>query len=366
MLKRYINSKLLLGSLLWTPLLGCSSFDGPRYEDVPSSDVLAELRLSARAAYVAKGDSLELKVELVAADGSIIPYDSTSAKWTSSFGAAVPVINRGVVFGYEITESPVSVVLQYKHNYITKSDTVLVYVTDLKQAANELRLVSLDSTRVGGAAFGVPRVRVDLYKDGIISTEGSLIPVFVKSPIEAVVNLTGGPNGKPVYSIRNPKYQIGTFWIHSSVNLYGNIIKDSLKFTGLYPDIAGGATLANYNPDNPPAPVDLDAALLKNGQICTIHILLNFSTKDTIDWVFSDSTASQSGCSPDLSNLGSKFGLASLPEVIGSNVLNVPPFHAVIRRSRTEGVIVGMARISKTKQPLPWTKYHVNQINVED
>lgn len=366
MLRKIVKNKIRIWLVLGTALLGCSSFEGPPLENVGASDVLAEVKLSAGAAYVAKGDSLEIGFDLIAADGSIIPYDSTSAKWTTSFAAAVPVTNMGVVFGYTITESPVRVTLQYKHNYITKSDTIDVYVTELKQAANQLKLVSLDSNRVGGAVFGTPRIRVDLYKDGVMLTEGSVLPVFAESPTEAVINLTGGPNNKPIYNIRNPKNQIGTFWIHSSVNLYGNIVKDSLKFTGLYSDIAGTGTLMSFLPDNPPPAVNLDVIPLKLGQLCTIHLLINFSTNDTIDWVFSDSTASDTGCLPDLSDFGSRLGRPSLPEVIGKNALSVPPLHAVVRRSRTEGVIVGMARISRTKQPLPWTAYHVKQLDVEN
>lgn len=353
------KSKFKLFSLLVLALNACSGFDGPEMADIGPHEILAEVRLRSKAIMIAKGDSLKIGFNLVAMDGSEITYDPTKIQWTSSQGVTVSVSSSGVILARQVSATPIKVMVKYVHNYVTRADTVDVFVTDGQFDVDELRLVSLDSNRVGGSGYGIPRVRVDLYRNGVLTKVESTIPIAVDPPIKATLNKQGGPDKEPVYMIDNSKIMVGTFWIRASLNLYGNEVNDSLKFTGLYSSLSGGTVYSDH-PEQIPV---LDTTNVGLYQLCTIHLLMNFSN-ETVDWLYSDSLASETGCSPDLKNTFASFGLWH-GEFIGGNVLNVPPGGIAVRRSNTSGIIVATVRNSITKAVLPWYTYHVRQLDVE-
>ncbi len=346
----------------------CVDMQSPEMDSLEPSDVFAEVKIRSEAIMIAEGDSHQIEFELIAMNEDAIPLNPDAIKWTSAESNIVSVSNTGVIQGLQVSSSPIIVEVKYTHKYVTMFDTVRVYVTDGKIDADGIRLISLDSSRVGGtAAFGAPRIRVDLYKTGALVKKGSLIPIQIDPPAEFRVDGTGGPDSEPVYRITNSKILIGKFWIRASLNLYGVEVEDSLQFTGLYGDQSGSLWIANIPADyNAPVPV-LDTMPLPLFQPCSIVAILNLSSI-AIDVIFSDSMASSTECaaapasyfpppSPILTHLG---------EFIGGNVINVPPWGQAIRRSSTLGVIEYSVRKTDTKQIIPWYANHFKQVDVNE
>lgn len=358
---------ILKSSLVLAMGTACVDIQGPEMEPLKPNDVLAEIKISSTAIMIAKGDSHQIDFKLIAMNDETIPVDLDRIKWTSVESQIVSVSNTGVIRGLDVSEGPIHVAVEYEHKYVTKFDTVSVYVTNERIDANSIRLIALDSTRVGGfAAYGGPRVRVDLYKDGALVEKGALIPIQVDLPALASPDGVGGPNGEPVYRITNDKSIIGKFWVRSSLNLYGNEVNDSLSFTGLYSGFVVPAFgVGSVTPENaPPIPV-LDTIQLKFYQACALQMIMNLSM-DSVDIVFSDSTASSSGCIPMGTGAIEGIGLGVHGEFVGGNVLNMPPFSIALRKSNTTGVITFSARKSATKERLPWFIGHIRQIDVQD
>jgi hypothetical protein len=358
---RRIQSVLFLGLLA-----ACVDIQGPAMEQLPPSDILAEVRIRSNAIMIEEGDSLQVEFDLIAMNNDRIPLDPNNIKWESRESQIVSVSPTGMIYGRSVSSAPVFVIVEYVHKYVTKRDTVSVYVTDGRIDANGIKLVALDSNRIGGIGFnGAPRVRIDLYKDGTLVQKGALIPIQIDPPAKATADAMGGPDNEPVYRITNQDLLIGKFWIRSSLNLYGNEVNDSILFTGLYSDFVLPAITALTVAPNSGLPVPLlDTVPINTYQVCAINLILNLSM-ETVDVIFSDSTASPTGCAPGDPAILSAIGLPAYGDFIGGNVLSLPPFMGAIRRSNTTGVIVFRIRKSSTKEELPWFAGHFEQKDVQ-
>lgn len=356
-------------SILIAAVSGCVDVGGPEMPPLASNDILAEISVRSRAIMIAQGDSHQIQFDLIAMNEGVIPYNIDNITWVSQDPLIVSVNEHGVLYGADITDDPVQVTVSYNHNYVTKFDTVSIYVTNGRIDANEIRLIAIDSTRVGGSGmFGNPRVRVDLYKNGSLVRKGALIPITVEEPAEAIVDGFGGPDREPVYRITNMRYLIGKFWVRSSLNLYGNEVNDSLSFTGLNNDFINPAIgiWPVADPLNPPVTV-LDTMPLNLYQLCAMQMIMNLSM-DAVDIVYSDSAASPTGCDPvpesqlDSMNLGfPRYG-----QFIGGNVLNMPPYSLAFRKSSTAGIVSYRVRKSATGEYLPTFTNHLKQADVQD
>lgn len=363
-------TNLLKYSFLLVLGTACVDVEGPKRETLSPSDVLAQVRIRSEAIMIAKGDSHQIEFDIIAMNGESIPFDHSRIKWTTTEAQTVSTSQNGTLYGKEITTTPIKVIVQYEHKYITKLDTVNVYVTDGRIDANKIRLVSIDSNRIGANPLGGhPRVRVDLYKNDSIVEKGSFIPIQADAPVVATMDPAGGPGGEPVYRISNDRLRIGKFWVRASLNLYGNEISDSLSFTGLYGALPTPISGVSDLPEDYNGPIPLlDTIPLRLFQLCTVQIFVNFSSAP-VDFVFSDSTASSTGCASDPASI--TFLSTFLPwpaygEFIGGNVLNMPPLTTAIRKSRTAGVVSFTVRNSLTKETLPWFTGRIQQTDVPD
>lgn len=356
---------LLYSSVILLFGAACVDIQGPMTENLAPHDVLAKFRFRSSAIMIAEGDSMQLDFALIATSKDTMPFDPEKAKWTSSEVNSVTVSKTGVIYGHNISDVPIRIIAQYQHNFVTKLDTVDVYVTEGRLNVDELRLVALDSTRIGGGlSTPKPRVRVDLYKNGILVKKGAPIPLQVDAPATSASDRTGGSDGEPVHRVSNEMWRIGKFWVRSSVNLYGTEVNDSLQFTGLYGAFMPGTTIMDIAPGTvSPAPI-LDTIVPIPYQLCAVQWILNLS-KDTVDIVYSDSTASSTGCEP---YNGSLSGLGPTPfgKFIGGNVLNVPPNSIASRQSRTTGIISFTVRKSSTKEIISAYANRSQQIDVPD
>ena len=343
----------------------CVDIQGPAMEDLGAGDVLAEVQIRSSAILVEIDDSLQIDFDLVAANNERIPYDQDNIKWSSTASQIVAVTNTGMIHGRAVSSGPIKIGVQYVHKYVTRTDTVNVYVTDGRVDANAIRLISLDSSRVGSnSPYGIPRVRVDLYKDGALVEKGALIPIQITAPAVATLDRVGGPDSEPVYRIQNNKSLIGKFWIRASVNLYGNEVEDSLGFTGLYGSLTSGISIYTVPANNPPPIPILDTIPLNLNQICGVQLILNLST-EMVDVVFSDSTVSSTACRPGDADFRG-YGLPFYGEFIGGNVASMPPMSLAVRKTNTPGVVSHTVRKSATKETLPWFIGHIQQVDVDE
>lgn len=351
-------------SFLLIIVSACVDIQGPEMGVFPDEDILAWIRIRSDAIMIAKGDSHKIGFDIVSVTKDSIPFDSQKIKWSTEEAQVVSVSSDGVIYGRDTSEGPVRIHVSYEHNHVTKYDTVSVYVTDGIIDANSLRLITLDSARIGASAVKAPRVRIDLYKDGGLVEKGAIIPVKVDEPAVASMDPTGGPDGEAVYRISNDNFLIGTFWIRASLNLYGSEVSDSVQFTGLYGSfITPLGFISDVSPGQQ-VPL-LDTIPLGQYQLCALYGILNFSS-DTVDIVFSDSTASSSGCEAGDISLVEIFGLPTHGIFIGGNVNNMPPYTMAVRRSNTADRIVWSARNSTTKKPIPEFTSHFRQVDVQD
>lgn len=361
----FLSCKILILSSF---IIGCVDIQGPEREPLEPGDVLSEIKIRSNAIMIANGDSLQIPFDIIATNNDLLPVDLEKIRWKSLEAQVVSVSPSGVVKGLNISNGPIFVAVQYSYNDVTRHDTVSVYVTNGRIDANELKLIALDSTRVGGvgSSGGTPRVRIDLYKDGFLVEKGALIPIQVDAPATATAAALGGPDGEPVYHITNQRSLLGKFWIRSSLNLYGNEVNDSISFTGLYGDFVLPAISAyEVSPGSePPIPI-LDTIALRTFQLCAPWLILNLSM-ETIDVVFSDSTAQSTDCDTGDSAVVTGVGLPAHGIFIGGNVTNMPPFSAAVRKSRTAGIISYSMRKSSDKQLLPWFASRMEQQDVQD
>lgn len=348
---------------------GCVDIEGPARESLSPSDVFAEIKIKSEAIMIARGDSHRIEIDLIAMNEDTIPYDVGKITWTSLETQTVSVTPEGVIYGKEVASSPINIIASYTYKSVTKMDTVSVYVTDGKIDANEIRLTSLDSNRIGAFPVinrGYPRVRVDLYKDGALVEKGSLIPIQVDEPASAVADGTGGPDMEPVYRITNDQLLIGKFWVRASLNLYGNEVADSISFTGLYNSMPSPIIAIGDIPEGYAGPIPLlDTIPLRLYQLCSTYMIMNLSSS-TVDILFSDSTASSTDCDPGPPGYVASIGLPPYGEIIGGNVLAMPPMTLAVRKSRTAGVISYIVRNSSTQQVLPWFTGHIKQTDVQE
>lgn len=346
----------------------CVDIEGPGIPAYPTSDILAKFDVRSSAVMIAEGDSLQIAFDLIAMNGGSIPYDPTKIEWRSMEAQKVWVTGTGMLYGMELTDGPIEVIAKYTHNHVTKYDTIGVYVTDGVIDANELKLIALDSTTVGagGLISGHTRIRIDLYKNGQLVKLGAQIPLMVDKPADAELIIGGGDNGETVYAITNDRNLLGHFWVKSSLNLYGNEVKDSISFVGTHSSIVTAmAVVSTVDPERPDPPVLLDTIQAYQVGPCALHTIMNLSMVN-IDIVYSDSTAAVNECGPTSPELLANMGFPFHGEFIGGNVTNVPPFSIAFRKSRTLGVVSFYARESDSKKPLLMFANHFEQVRIDD
>ncbi len=335
-------------------LLACSTLEGPDTFELKQSDVAVKINVNSDFVVISKDDTLQLQISVIAANGSSIEINPDSTFWISQDPSQVEVDQLGRIVGKVANNIPVRIIVAYKHNFNTVIDTVFTYVTNEKYEDASIKVVQIDSNLVGAFPFfaGVnnPRIRVDIYKDGVPIVKGTQIPVDIgMMHVSAQFNNSGGPDGEPVYFVANEYGYIGKFWIRSNGNLYGNDVSDSLLFFGQYP--AGNAALwhwvtADVNGIIIPYslnPLDLSPQL----QPCGAFIVYNYTTRP-FDVVFSDSAESGTVCG----NPPNAFAGIS---VLDGNILGVPAGGGGKRRVNRVGLVHYYLRDAVTKETLPYS-----------
>ncbi len=344
----FLLKYLRLTMLSSVVLSACVDIEGPVPQPVEPSDILANVLMSTTGVVMQIGDSVALSLTAVAMDkGEIAITNPSSIVWTSDDEARVRVDSTGRIWGNAVNSAPVLVIGSWTYNGVTRADTIPVTVTATRYDLTELKLVALDSQRVGGTSlFGSPRVRVDGYVNNSLAIEGAILPLYTTAPVSIT-----RPTGQNYYSIDNPTTYLGDFTVYVGGNVYGTEMLDSIVFTGIYPTtvVAGFADILSWE-SNPSSisPPSTEATFV---QPCAVFLLTVFTSSRPIDIVFSDS-ASGSSADCELSDPTNSFLFL---EVVSGNVENVPPgtFGYLVRKSATIGEVKWHVRYADTKEIIP-------------
>lgn len=327
--------------------------EGPGLVSLRPEETVSQIMLNSDFVMMQLGDTLSLSVKVTAIDRSELPVDLEKIVWVSQDSSQVEVSRYGQLKAKVASNLPVRVIVSYKENLNTVLDTVQVYVTQNRLVGSNIKLIVLDSNRVGGAPsfvmLGHPRLRVDIFDNSEnLVVKGASIPISTPAQVTSLFNPTGGDDNEPVYNIMNDAVKKGSFWVKSSVNLYGVPVVDSAKFIGLYPVTIGTFLFGNFigeDGDGSIVPRIQDTTkLAPQIQPCGVFAITNSTTKP-FDVVFSDSL-SIGTCNELDSNL---FGV----KVVGGNILGLAPSMRGIRRVRTVGTVDYYLRDAVTKERLP-------------
>lgn len=351
-----ITVYLVVGVILG--ISGCTDIKGPTVPTIDDSDAFASLSFTTKVAYIQKGDTLPLRLIATAADGSSIPVNINSVSWSSSDSSLVHVDSLGRIVARGVTLLPVDIVAVYRHSFTTRTDTVQVYVTFDEFQAATVRMIAIDSARVGTGALYTgtfPRLKVELRDgNGDLLNIGKL-PLSKPGSISTTYNQTAGPSGEPVYLINSSGRVFGKFWIKASFNFYGVEVRDSVEFTGthryglpLHKVVESSDGVFSF--DGP------DGAGRLSIQPCGV-ISFALEIFRAVDIVFSDSASSSGGCEPlSEAGLGTViyYGDIYKGDFIGGNLLNIQPgLSWYFRRSNSKGELNWYVRDATTKEPIP-------------
>lgn len=350
--KLLCSVSLFAGLLVVFLLSACIDIEGPVSKPLAPDEILASVKINRSAVMMQIEDTLDLDIVATALNNTTISVDPANLRWTSREPSQVAVDSLGRIVGLAETEVAVEIIASYTHERTTKADTIPIVVTATRLEATGIKLVAVDSNKVGVDGLLQPRVRVDLYQGETLIMKGVQVPLRAPKPVVLTFSLFGGPEEEPVYSVDNRGF-VGKFWINASTDLYGVAVADSLEFTGIYSAGAAGLWImtdenGNFLPnemsiDQPP-PI---------AQPCALVILMMF-TERNLDIVFSDSTAPSDGCGPIPQNALDIISFVPLGlNMVGGNLLNTPPYSVVVRRSNTRGVVSFYARDAVTKERLP-------------
>ncbi len=342
--------------------IGCVDIQEPLSPPIEARNVFAEFHFTSDAMMTRVGDTLQLSLKAVAIDGSPLQIDLQKVQWKSLDSVRVYVDTFGRVVAKTVVTLPVEVQATYTSGTSTRTAVIPVYVTASEVlSASSLRIVVLDSTRVGyGDGPIYPRIRLDLY-DGVNRVrKGVQLPVTIPIPFKATYVQTGGPEQEPVYFVSNGGARLGKFWVKSFVNLYGVEVADSVEFTGTYPFMASW-TLGEDSAGNP---VSSGPSGLGVTAPCGVIRLMNFGPRP-IEVVFNDSGSNIGGCGALPQNVLAFYGwIFPVFDAVGDSVITVPSYAVGIRRSATRGEVSWYLRDPVTKERLPVSGFY-NSIHTE-
>lgn len=360
---------LCLKAFMSLGLMSCVEFNGPKEDMIDPAQILAEVRWSAEAVIMQEGSMLELSVHAISMLGSEMDLGSAERiTWLSSGPSFVDVDSNGNIHARQSGPNPVNVTVSVTVGDVVKSHRIPVYVTEHTLNITEVKIVSLDSTRIGGRALGDNRIRIDLYRDGASVLEGVRLPLRHPS---AIVSQVASFDVNYVYSIRNNEHYIGDFYIVADANIYGRNMRDSIKYTGLYPFRSLDVTSLGFTNQVifiPPASVTVEydssrirASVSEVTSVVQPCAIIAFQGKsgalapDTpVDIVFDDSLSSVE-CDP--------LGLTEYEDVRSGNIINwIPGSKAMARRSSTIGAVNWYVRDAVTKEPLDISGAYVAKV----
>lgn len=347
-------------------LSSCSDFAGPRIGGISESDILTRVVINSEAVIMKQGDSINLSATLYSMAGTELTGAASSLiEWSSTSPIDATVDSSGKVIARRIVTAPVNIIAKLEYKGTTKADTIPLYITADSYKATEVRLVALDSNRVGALGTHATRVRIDIYDNDDLIIKGARI--HIESTVKGIsVNFAGGGGslGDALFSVQNTASHVGPFYVKVKGNLYGSEISDSLEFTGLYPamvifSIAYNSNTGEYVSSgiNPLVPQLL--------QPCAAMVIMVNGNPEPIDLIFSDSMDSNIDCDPDYPPMFPTM----IQNINGGNLLGIPvpnpgTFPYMQRRSGGTGLISMRIRSVRSQQLIgPTARFDVRTPN---
>lgn len=351
-MRKMFSSTCLIAPLLVLGITGCSDFEGPRIDQVSESNILTRVVINTESVIMKLGDSINLSAKLFSINGSeLTGVPASRIQWSSSSSVDATVDSTGKVKARRVVTAPISIVAKLEYNGTTKADTIPVYITATSYNASQVRIIALDSTRVGAVAMNSPRVRIDIYDNDELVIKGARIHVesSVKG-IDITYAGSGGALGDALFSVRNTPAHIGPFFVKVKGNLYGTEISDSVEFTGLYTgslffNIGYDANSGEYRVGG------LNPTVAQLVQPCAIIMIMVTGNPEPVDLIFSDSTSSEIDCDPNYPRLFATV----IQNIAGGNLFNIPipppgAFPYMQRRSGGVGIVEMRVRLSGSKK----------------
>ncbi len=327
----------------------CVDLEGPVDAALPESQVFAELEISTDAAVMKLNDTLQLRIYGIAMDNSHLDVDTRKVQWKSGDTLKVYVDTIGRLFAKALTINPVMVTARYSMEGMTRYDTTYVQVNNSAVIAKSVKLTLLDSNRVGANGISNPRIRADLYNGDAIIIRGAQIPFTAPANVRIGYLPAGGNMGEPVYEVANVKSLLGKFWVKASVTLYGQEVRDSVEFVGIYP---AGISALWIMDDEAGGMVQYTGAG-HNVQVCGAMTIMGFSEQQ-VDIVYSDSAESDGTCAPftDAQVGAGNYGFNYLGETTNGNISGLQMMDMAIRKSTKPGRVDWYLRDAVTKKRL--------------
>lgn len=349
--------------------MSCVDFNGPKQDMIDPAQILAEVRWSAEAVIMQEGSTLDLPVLAISMLGTEMDIESVDrVTWLSSAPSFVEVDSNGSIVAHQFNSNPVNITVSITVGDVVRSHRIPVYVTENILDVTTVRVISLDSTRIGAYAPDSNRIRIDLYREGSPVLEGVRLPLRHPSAIVSQVISSGMHY---VYGVRNNGHYIGGFYIVADANIYGRHVRDSIKYTGLYSFRSPDVTSLGFSAQLivvPPASITIeyDSSRIRGDVFETTRVvqpcgIIAFQGRsgalapDTpVDIVFDDSLSSVE-CDP--------LSLTEYDDVRGGNVINwIPGSRTVARRSSTIGAVNWYIRDAVTKEPLDISGTYVAKV----
>lgn len=249
MLKKPFNSLytvytaiLLCATSLTT--LACVDVSVPKVTPPTEAELLVRVRAAQKGFLAAQGDTFRISLRATNLKGQLIeiaPEDSLV--FISSNEDMVRVDADGLITAVKPTAGQlVTIVISLTKKSVTRLDTATIVVVPNPVSVASIKITPVDSTRLG-VLSGQQFIRISAHDATGKKIPNLFIPIaFDRDFPQATgfIVLT-----TIVYSAADTAYRrsvlnfgfFGDLWLLASVNAFGTVLRDSVKFTGIYPSM---------------------------------------------------------------------------------------------------------------------------------
>lgn len=230
------RSRLSIFTLLACAVSGCLDVSAPKGELLSPDEIFHEIIVpkSYKMITIAKGEKVSLSADLISLSGEpLYPTEDLPLTWSVPNSQHVNVDANGVVTALSSSGLPSTIKVSWSYKGVTRSDSLLVSVTDSLYDIKAVVISPLDSLRLGfGGGMSMitvlPHTRNGTpVVDPNVLIMVEFIPHSGRGISVAPILLGGGTYG--LYNF----FYVGEYWIRATGYLYGRMYTDSLRLMGL-------------------------------------------------------------------------------------------------------------------------------------
>lgn len=232
--------------ILSVGLVACVESSAPPPPVTKPEDALMRALSFPETMILAETDTGRIRLSAINVFGdTVLPSENAVIKWTSSDVATATVDTNGVVTARRTAgNEKISITAKWSQDGVTKSAVTSVYVTATRLPIDHIDFVSRDSTRTSASELGkgpgnwAVVIARNVNGDSLLAP----LPIVTTAPSSKVASL-----GVLVYPLGSLAFllggtgpyaiisrHIGDYWLYAEAMVYGTMMRDSLKFTGLY------------------------------------------------------------------------------------------------------------------------------------